>query len=194
MHASYNSEQFQFRDCHCMHTHMCIRDLERNVACTCIEHREHVYAYLSCGAPGTVAFRLPGCATSALRIGAINADCTLAVMADAASSTDLWPGMKPVCRTTQQFARDAVSCWSPARHSMYHESFRAAILTIMQVRTSPLPCSVNPLGHGFTFVRTIATAPCALAVAPGSWARKWSASVCARCAIRSSLAEPRPGM
>ena len=85
-----------------------------------------------------VGCRLHGEARSALRIGALG-DPTLCTAKDVvhAAGTTMWGAgleMPPVCRATTRFARDAMACWSPERHWLFHADYRAAVHAVLLVR------------------------------------------------------------
>ena len=86
-----------------------------------------------------VGCRLHGEARSLLRSGALGdpTACTVADVMYAATGTALWGAeieMRPVCRATTRLARDAMKCWSPTRHWLFHRRFRAAVHTVLRVR------------------------------------------------------------
>ena len=78
-------------------------------------------------------------ARSALRTGALGdpTTCMLKSVLQATTSTPMWGAgvaMLPVCRATTLFARDAMACWSPKRHWLFHARFRAAVHAMLLVR------------------------------------------------------------
>lgn len=82
--------------------------------------------------------RLHSAATLALRLGLIDpyasaSTATASMVHCAATSTHLWPDQPPVCRETKLFARAAMASWSPARHWLYHATFRRAVNTVVLV-------------------------------------------------------------
>ena len=86
-----------------------------------------------------VGCRLPADARSALRTGNLGDPtlCTVKAVLQAATSAPLWGAgvaMAPVCGATTQLARDAMACWSPERHWLFHARFRAAVHTFLLVR------------------------------------------------------------
>ena len=86
-----------------------------------------------------VGCRLPADARSALRTGALGDPtlCTVKAALQAATGAPLWGvglAMPPVCRATPQLACDAMACWSPERHWLFHARFRAAVPAFLLVR------------------------------------------------------------
>ena len=86
-----------------------------------------------------VGCRLHADARSALRTGALGDPtlCTVKDVMQAATGTPLWGAgvaMPPVCRATTLLARDAMACWSPERHWLFHARFRTAVHTFLLVR------------------------------------------------------------
>jgi hypothetical protein len=85
-----------------------------------------------------VGCRLHAEARAALRTGAMGdpTTCTVKQVMQAATGTPWCAGvaMPPVCRATAQLARDAMACWSPERHWLFHAGFRAAVHAVLLVR------------------------------------------------------------
>ena len=65
-------------------------------------------------------------------------ECTLCEVMDAATGTTAWGtvgvAMPPVCRATTRLARDAMKCWSPERHWLFHGRFREPVHTVLLVQ------------------------------------------------------------
>ena len=86
-----------------------------------------------------VACRLHAEARVALRTGALGDPtmCTQKEVVHAATGTGLWGAdneMPPVCRATTRLARDAMACWSPQRHWLFHDGCREAIHAVLLVQ------------------------------------------------------------
>ena len=86
-----------------------------------------------------VGCRMHGEARSALRTGALGDPtlCTLKDVMHAATGTGLWGAdleLPPVCRATTRLARDAMACWSPERHWLFHGRVRSAVHTVLLVQ------------------------------------------------------------
>ena len=86
-----------------------------------------------------VGCRMHGEARSALRTGVLGDPtlCTLKEIMHAATGTGLWGAdleLPPVCRATTRLARDAMACWSPERHWLFHGRVRNAIHTVLLVQ------------------------------------------------------------
>ena len=90
-----------------------------------------------------VGCRLHADARLMLRTGALGDPtlCTLKEITDIATRTSLtgtpYPEefqMAPVCPATTRLARDAMRCWSPERHWLFHGQLREAVHTVLLVR------------------------------------------------------------
>ena len=63
--------------------------------------------------------------------------CTVADVTHAAGTAAVWGptlAMPPMCKDTARFTRDAMACWSPTRHWLFHARVRTAVHTMLLVR------------------------------------------------------------